>query len=45
MQEKLDLFVKLNNRQPKDSNEFVEFCRMVELNKNTLNSRRTIALD
>jgi len=42
MQEKLDLFVKVNNRQPKDSNEFVEFFRMVELSKNSLNSRGTI---
>jgi hypothetical protein len=35
-QDILNLFVKVYNRNPKDANEFVEFCRLVELNKTTL---------
>jgi len=42
MQEKLDLFAKLHNRQPIDSNEFVNFCKLIDMGSTTMNSRRQI---
>ena len=42
MQEMLALFLSLYKRQPKDGNEFANFCEFVQKNSQSTNSRKTI---
>jgi hypothetical protein len=41
-QELLDLFVSVHKRQPKDGEEFANYCEFVEKNSQSTNSRGDI---
>lgn len=41
-QELLDLFVSVHKRQPKDGEEFANYCEFVEKNSQSTNSRDEI---
>lgn len=38
----LSLFVAVNGRQPRDGEEFAEWCEFVKNNSQTMNNRRDI---
>ena len=42
-QELLDLFVSVHKRQPKDSDEFANYCEFVKNNSQSTNSRKDIS--